>query len=39
VLPVLGVYVELALQGGGGAGLRLSGELLLGFQLRSYLFF
>jgi hypothetical protein len=38
VLPVLGVYAELALQGGGGAGLRLSGELLLGFQLRSYLF-
>jgi hypothetical protein len=39
VLPVLGVFAVLAFQGGGGAGLRLAGELLLGFQLRSYLFF
>jgi len=37
--PVLGVFLVAAVQGGGGAGLRLAGELLLGFQLRSYLFF
>ena len=39
LLPVLGVYLVAAVQGGGGAGLRLAGELMLGFQLRSYLFF
>lgn len=38
VLPVMGVFAVAGLQGGGGAGLRLSFELLLGVQLRTYLF-
>ncbi len=37
--PILGVFAVAAVQGGGGAGLRLEGELLVGFQARSYLFF
>jgi hypothetical protein len=39
VLPVLGVFAVAGVQGGGGAGLRLAGELLLGVQVRSYLFY
>lgn len=36
LLPVLGTYVVAGLQGGGGAGLRLSFELLVGVQFRTY---
>jgi hypothetical protein len=36
VLPVLGVFAVAGVQGGGGAGLRLSFELLLGVQFRTY---
>jgi hypothetical protein len=36
VLPVLGIFAVAGVQGGGGAGLRLSFELLLGVQFRTY---
>lgn len=38
VLPVMGVFAVAGVQGGFGAGLRLSFELLLGLQFRTYLF-
>lgn len=37
LLPVLGAFAVAGVQGGGGAGLRLSFELLIGLQFRSYL--
>lgn len=37
-LPVMGVYTTLGAQVGGGAGLRLSFELMAGLQFRTYLF-
>ncbi|MEW5737771.1 MAG: hypothetical protein AB1938_02535 [Myxococcota bacterium] len=37
-LPVMGVYSTLGGQLGGGAGLRLSFELMVGLQFRTYLF-
>lgn len=37
ILPVMGVYAALGLQGGGGAGLRLSFELTAGLQFRTYI--
>jgi hypothetical protein len=36
-LPTMGVYSALGGQLGGGAGMRLSFELVIGFQFRSYL--
>lgn len=36
-LPVMGAYAQLGGQLGGGGGLRLSFELLVGVQLRTYL--
>lgn len=36
-LPVLGVYSTLGAQLGGGSGLRLGFELMVGLQFRSYL--
>ena len=38
LLPVLGAFAVAGVQGGGGAGLRLSFELLVGLQFRTYLF-
>jgi hypothetical protein len=38
LLPVMGAYAVAGVQGGFGAGLRLSFELLLGLQFRTYLF-
>lgn len=35
-LPVLGAFAVANIQGGGGAGLRLSFEVLLGLQFRTY---
>lgn len=35
--PIAGVYAGLAMQAAGGSGLLLSGELIVGLQLRSYL--
>jgi len=36
-LPTMGVYSTLGAQLGGGSGMRLSFELLIGFQFRTYL--
>lgn len=38
LLPVLGAFAVAGVQGGGGGGLRLSFELLIGLQFRTYLF-
>ena len=37
-LPIMGVYAQIGAQLGGATSLRLSGELLIGVQFRTYLF-
>lgn len=37
-LPIMGVYAQLGGQLAGGTSLRLSGEVLVGLQFRTYLF-
>ena len=37
-LPVMGVYAQIGAQFGGAVALRLSGELMVGLQFRTYLF-
>jgi hypothetical protein len=38
VLPVWGLFAVAGIQGGGGQGLRLGFELVVGMQFRTYLF-
>jgi hypothetical protein len=38
VLPIVGLYAMISGQLGGGLALRLSGELTVGVQLRTYIF-